>query len=364
MADYYEVLGVTKEATEGEIKKAYYKLALKWHPDKNPDDPAADDMFKQISQAYEVLSDAEKREKYDKYGPEGLDDAAMDPAVIFRMLFGAGQFDDCFGELSLALMHDEKFAELDEKTQQEQLLAKQAEQQVALLEALRKKLEGFAVDRKAWDAQVMEDIEEKLESPGGPSILSAVGYVYNQEAKQHKGSLFGVPAALSHGREVLHNISQGAKVIFAVAQLQVAAQELEKNQQAKELGAEGSETSNEPTQDEVRVLEKGMKAMFKVGLLEIESVCRKVCEALLENKTNTKEQKKLYTSALQELGTLYLNAGNAARKAEKALLKKAMAEEKATAAAAASQQQPARSPTTAGSAKGSLSEKESGVEYF
>ncbi|GAB1603552.1 dnaJ homolog subfamily B member 6-like isoform X2 [Argonauta hians] len=71
--DYYKVLGVNNNATDSEIKKSYRKLALKWHPDKNPDrKDEADRKFKEISQAYEVLSDKQKREVYDRYGLEGL----------------------------------------------------------------------------------------------------------------------------------------------------------------------------------------------------------------------------------------------------------------------------------------------------
>jgi len=66
--DYYQVLGVDKKASADEIKKVYRKLALKWHPDKNPNNKAAEDKFKKISEAYAVLSDTEKRQKYDQFG--------------------------------------------------------------------------------------------------------------------------------------------------------------------------------------------------------------------------------------------------------------------------------------------------------
>lgn len=75
--DYYEVLGVSKTATADEIKKAYRKLAIKYHPDKNPDDKAAEEKFKEAAEAYEVLSNDEKRQKYDQFGhsmgPQGFE---------------------------------------------------------------------------------------------------------------------------------------------------------------------------------------------------------------------------------------------------------------------------------------------------
>jgi curved DNA-binding protein len=70
--EYYQILGVAKTATADEIKKAYRKLALKYHPDKNPDNKAAEEKFKEISEAYAVLSDPEKRQQYDTYGSAGF----------------------------------------------------------------------------------------------------------------------------------------------------------------------------------------------------------------------------------------------------------------------------------------------------
>ena len=71
--DYYEVLGVSKGATDDEIKKAYRKLARKYHPDLNKDNPEAAEKFKEIGEAYEVLSDSEKRSRYDQFGFAGVD---------------------------------------------------------------------------------------------------------------------------------------------------------------------------------------------------------------------------------------------------------------------------------------------------
>lgn len=77
MADYYETLGISKNATADEIKKAYRKQALKYHPDRNPGDKTAENQFKEISEAYEVLSDDQKRSMYDRYGKEGLAGAGV-----------------------------------------------------------------------------------------------------------------------------------------------------------------------------------------------------------------------------------------------------------------------------------------------
>lgn len=76
--DYYEVLGVDKSASADEIKKAYRKLAVKYHPDKNPGDKEAEEKFKEAAEAYSILSDPDKKAKYDQFGHAGVDGAAPD----------------------------------------------------------------------------------------------------------------------------------------------------------------------------------------------------------------------------------------------------------------------------------------------
>ncbi|HTO38571.1 MAG TPA: molecular chaperone DnaJ [Brumimicrobium sp.] len=95
--DYYEVLGISKSATEAEIKKAYRKLAIKYHPDKNPDDEAAEEKFKEAAEAYEVLSDAQKKQRYDQFGHAGVDGSAGHGGGGMNMDDIFSQFGDIFG---------------------------------------------------------------------------------------------------------------------------------------------------------------------------------------------------------------------------------------------------------------------------
>ncbi|MBW3127571.1 molecular chaperone DnaJ [Hymenobacter profundi] len=101
--DYYEILGVVKTASGDEIKKAYRKVAIKYHPDKNPDDPSAEDKFKEAAEAYEVLSDQDKRARYDRFGHQGVGGASgggpnmEDIFSQFGDIFGGGGFEGFFG---------------------------------------------------------------------------------------------------------------------------------------------------------------------------------------------------------------------------------------------------------------------------
>ena len=95
-ADYYEVLGVSRDANEQELKSAYRKLALKYHPDRNPGDHAAEEKFKEASEAYQVLSDAEKRAAYDRFGHAGVNGGGPGG---FGGFSGAVDLGDIFGDL-------------------------------------------------------------------------------------------------------------------------------------------------------------------------------------------------------------------------------------------------------------------------
>ena len=93
--DYYEVLGVEKGASEADLKKAYRRLAMKFHPDRNPDDEKAEEKFKEATEAYEVLTDANKRAAYDQYGHAGVDPNMGAGGGGF----GGGNFSDIFGDV-------------------------------------------------------------------------------------------------------------------------------------------------------------------------------------------------------------------------------------------------------------------------
>ena len=96
--DYYEVLGVNRDAADGDLKNAYRKLAMKWHPDRNPENPKAEERFKEAKEAYEVLSNAAKRAAYDQFGHAGVDPHGAGAGAGGMGGFG-DIFSDIFGEI-------------------------------------------------------------------------------------------------------------------------------------------------------------------------------------------------------------------------------------------------------------------------
>ena len=92
--DYYEILGVNRDASDDDLKKAYRKLAMKWHPDRNPDNPKSEEHFKEAKEAYEVLGDPHQRAAYDQFGHAGIDPHSGSGAGGFGDIFG-----DIFGEI-------------------------------------------------------------------------------------------------------------------------------------------------------------------------------------------------------------------------------------------------------------------------
>src|SRR6188508_2552528 len=97
--DYYEILGVQKNASADEIKKAYRKVAMQYHPDRNPGDKTAEEKFKEAAEAYEVLSDADKKAQYDRYGHAGLSGNGRGYGGGMNMgdIFGDDVFGSFFG---------------------------------------------------------------------------------------------------------------------------------------------------------------------------------------------------------------------------------------------------------------------------
>uniref|UniRef100_A0A6B2LB33 J domain-containing protein n=1 Tax=Arcella intermedia TaxID=1963864 RepID=A0A6B2LB33_9EUKA len=288
---YYEILGVDPKSDQAQIKKAYYLKARECHPDKNPDDPHAEALFKAVGEAYNVLSDVEKRKKYDTLGKEGLsnDASSFNPAALFRMIFGGGAFDDVFGELATSL-DSELTPEEKKKKSQEDIDSLKHKLLIKLEPHIHGGLENFKI-------VVGADLEQKLEVPGAGSILLAVGKIYIEKAKQFQGNLFGLEGFISSVAEVGNYVGN----VIEVGRLFWKMSNVEKKIETK--GEQDSEF-----QEKVATL--GLRMIWSMGTLQINSIVSKVCEAILDDKSLTPKLVVTRANALRALGEMYVAAAS------------------------------------------------------
>ncbi|CAE6409884.1 unnamed protein product [Rhizoctonia solani] len=349
---YYEILGVEITATTDEIKKAYRRLAIKHHPDKNRDDPSAEETFKQISIAYQVLSDPELRKKYNEFGPkEGTPDAGfVDPEEIFSAIFGGERFVPIIGHISLgkdmkdALQNEEsdheepseppqrdakgreiispeerarreeKRLRKEERERQIDAQATRSERVSLLVTELSRKLSIYtesATGHPQQDADVanswrqiceIEANELKGESYG-VELLNAIGFVYVSKAKHYLATnqtFMGVGGWLHNIQGKYHVFSETVSTVRSALELKQVFDQI----------AEAEKSGMNPEQKkklEEQAAEKGLRALFKGAKLEIESVLRETCDRVLADPTLQSSKLHLRAEALQILGEAYLS---------------------------------------------------------
>jgi curved DNA-binding protein CbpA len=301
--DFYAILGIPKEATTAQIKKAYYQKARNFHPDKNADNPQAEEMFKLVSEAYNVLSDEEKRKVYDKFGVSGVraseQGGGTDPGMIFKMLFGCGTFDDIFGELSFASWMSNSGQDMTENQIREQKDKENIKRKEKLLEQLIERLKKRISGEEKNFNYLLADTKEKIESVGGPALLSHISYIYIQEAQKNLDRYLGIQSWFAEIEEKGHSFKQGASLIGEVIRVTAAHSRFE------QAGDQNEEVFKE-------MMNHGLSMLWKLGLLEIENTVREVCKLFLV--VPDKELKKKRAEALEALGLFYKQEVKAAKK--------------------------------------------------
>lgn len=190
---YYDILDVPCDASPVEIKKAYYKLSKQHHPDKNPEKKEeATAMFQQIGEAYQVLSDPELRERYDKFGKEGVEQHDfVDPSAMFSMLFGGGKFEHLVGELKMAYMAKNGMDEstdngkpMSEASANREFQVWQAERVAELSRLLVQRLDRYVQgDERGFALEAFEERASLKDESTGEKMLESIGHTYVQTAK-------------------------------------------------------------------------------------------------------------------------------------------------------------------------------------
>ena len=193
----YDALGVDPAATEGELKRAYYKRSLKLHPDKNPDDPEASTKFQEVARAYQVLSDPAMRARYDKGGEAGIEEGEqanrVDAKMMFEIFFGTEKFENLVGQVPMVveMSVDRPLPPEEKKFRQ---LLREAKVGTHLAELISPYVEGTLGPAafSTWAATFAEDLTD---TPFGLRLLHCLGscYVHNAEDFLSSLSPVGIP---------------------------------------------------------------------------------------------------------------------------------------------------------------------------
>lgn len=366
--EFYEVLGISPQATSSEIKSAYRRLALKMHPDKNPDDPTAEDKFKTLARAYNTLSDPALRKKYNEFGKQqDIEEGFVDPEAVFSTLFGGERFQDIIGTISLgqemktALQKESEDEEIEggesqlvsktnppppnpptssstkaaltpeQKAKKAELAQKESAERARVREArvshlaevLTKKLYLYTEQAdKEVDEEIVNSVKmiwtiEKdmlADESFGPELLRTVGQVYNAKAKRYlsataSGGWGGVGLVggwIHSAKSTAHVFSETVGAVRAAYDVKAVFDEIAKAE------AEGGPGISEERKRELEeeAARKGLRALFKGAKLEVESVIREVCDRILEDPKLSRQQARKRAVALDILGSVYETAQN------------------------------------------------------
>lgn len=370
--EYYDLLGVPTDATEIQIKKGYRKAALKWHPDKNPGDKEAEIKFQEIAEAYQVLSDPQKRTIYDEVGKEEMNqtgngvDQDIDPKEFFSMIFGGDASKDYIGELNfIQMMFDEQsneeeekkddtaktsdtthvtlhndngkktFTELNEeskestkekrkqgidaetirkqKEEEEKKIKELSEKLKAKMEPLKDSVKNGHLDTSGKDWEIFskktsEDIEDLKLESFGLDICHLIGKIYIFKATSYLKSKKHFVGGF---HKISSNFKQSKDTVKGMLDMVSSANEAQNTLEAMQQLEGVSLEDMDPykrAQYEQAVTGKFISVAWMSSKFEIQQSLYGVCNALLQDKTVGDSVKRLRAEILLEMGTMFSNA--------------------------------------------------------
>nr|CEL69965.1 TPA: DnaJ domain-containing protein, putative [Neospora caninum Liverpool] len=349
---YYDALEVSPDASAAQIKKAYYKLALKCHPDKNPGDPEANLKFQKIGEAYQVLNDPKRREQYDKFGLSATQNMKLiDPALFFMMLFGSEQLDPWIGKLKMAhlvqvLTQDEtgfpgesdgNGAKPEESAKQREKMMKEMEleqkkREVTLALELRDRLQPYVDgEEDRWKQDMNKEVTSLCESSFGDSIVESIGWTYENFADAYLGEVqttWGLGATLANVQATGRSIGNTFAVAKSMVQAAVAATDIQARHEQRRKGAEGEDGEGEKSSSgedagappthldthEMGRVGEILQSILSIVLYDVEDTTRRAAEKVCRDESVDLPTRVKRAEALKMLGHMMQEKGAKAKK--------------------------------------------------
>eukprot|EP00310_Coccolithus_braarudii_P025005 CAMPEP_0183333362 /NCGR_PEP_ID=MMETSP0164_2-20130417/2273_1 /TAXON_ID=221442 /ORGANISM="Coccolithus pelagicus ssp braarudi, Strain PLY182g" /LENGTH=457 /DNA_ID=CAMNT_0025502271 /DNA_START=17 /DNA_END=1390 /DNA_ORIENTATION=- len=287
---FYDMLGVQPDATQGQLKKAYYKIAMKEHPDKGGDK----EKFQSVGAAYQVLSDNAKRKKYDELGMASLQEGGLtDPAIVFAMIFGEQKFNDWCGELTQVITIR---LENDASLSAEQRVKLRKELQIRREQVLAKKLANLLDERwRGGDAtefvtEMVALVLELSKTNLGPQMCVSIGLMYEMVAD----SALGVKRRLAELG--FSGGSSATRTVKATARALQAAQKLKEEQDKME-----KDPSDSNEGDRAKIQEH----LYNIMALDIESTVGSAARLCLSDTSISREERQERAKGLLKLGRIF-----------------------------------------------------------
>ncbi|KAK3270308.1 hypothetical protein CYMTET_21288 [Cymbomonas tetramitiformis] len=305
---FYEVLDIKPDATQAEIKRAYYLLARQLHPDKNKDDPTAAARFQELGEAYQVLSNEELRKKYDTHGKEGLgDEPIIDATAFFAMLFGSEQFDHLVGRLSLAAM-----AAAGAELRREELQSLQERRECRLAIKLSALLTCYTEgDVEGFDVLMQKQAAVLANASFGSVMLHTVGYIYENAADQYIGSIsnFSFSNMSAFGTSQFASIAEkGHGIKTRINAIGSAINVYKASRKVTEAMKEGEskEAMAQQVLQSKDVLPAFVDALWSATVIDIEGTLHNVCQKVLfDRSTADKKSSLVRAQGLKRLGQIF-----------------------------------------------------------
>mmetsp|Transcript_5480 Transcript_5480/g.15254 ORF Transcript_5480/g.15254 Transcript_5480/m.15254 type:complete len:513 (+) Transcript_5480:529-2067(+) len=304
--DYYSLLGVEEDASGDEIRKQYYVLARKWHPDKRLGDPRAKEHFQKLGEAYQVLSNPKLRAQYDRHGSEGLEANFIDASVFFGMLFGSEKFEHLVGELMISWT-----ARCGADLSANELQRQGAKRERALVVNLTGLLQPYVDGDASGFREAMKEEAKQLASASfGDLMLARIGEAYVTQANiRMSGALTSAMSRVAQNWKLLQNQFAAANAALKVyrAHTEIQAVSNEADGHGDEEGT-ATERQNLRREMEEAAMPVMLEAMWAANVVDIQNVLRSVCRKVLQDSSVSNEVCLLRAQALKELGEIFLSS--------------------------------------------------------